>query len=168
VLETSTCQHCGEFAVWLKEKMIFPLSSMAPKAARDMPTDAKQDFDEARSVFALSAKSAAALLRLALQKLLKQLGEKGKNIDDDIASLVKKGLPVEIQKSLDIVRVIGNEAVHPGQIDLKDNPDTAAALFALLNIIVDRMITQPKRIADLYSSLPKGKLDAIAKRDGTP
>ena len=37
------------------------------------------------------------------------LGESGKNINDDIAALVKKGLNLMIQQSLDVVRVIGNE-----------------------------------------------------------
>jgi hypothetical protein len=29
-----------------------------------------------------------------------------------------------VQKSLAVVRVIGNEAVHPGTIDLNENRDT--------------------------------------------
>ncbi|WP_424033423.1 DUF4145 domain-containing protein [Methylocella sp.] len=49
-----------------------------------------------------------------MQKLCVELGEKGKNIDDDIANLVKKGLSPELQQALDILRVIGNEAVHHG------------------------------------------------------
>jgi len=34
-----------------------------------------------------------------------------------------------ILQSLDIVRVIGNESVHPGVIDLKDDRHTALRLF---------------------------------------
>jgi Domain of unknown function (DUF4145) len=94
------------------------------------------------------------------------LKEKGDNINDDIASLVKKGLPVKIQQALDYVRVVGNNAVHPGQIDLKDNRETALNLFSLLNIIADVMITQPKHVDTLYNSLPASQLSAIQKRDG--
>jgi len=45
------------------------------------------------------------------------LGGAGKNINDDIAALVAKGLPVQVQQSPDIVRVIGNNTVHLRQID---------------------------------------------------
>ena len=60
------------------------------------------------------------------------LGEKGKKIDDDIASLVRKGLEPDIQQALDVVRVTGNNAVHPGQIILEDDKATAVALFELV------------------------------------
>jgi Domain of unknown function (DUF4145) len=79
--------------------------------------------------------------------------------------LVKKGLNPKIQKSLDIVRVIGNEAVHPGQIDLRDQPTTATQLCTLLNVIADAMITQPKIIESLYTALPETKLQQIEQRD---
>ncbi len=67
--------------------------------------------------------------------------------------------------TLDIVRVIGNNAVHPGQIDLNDSPQVCEGLFGLVNMIVDRMIIQPKKLEELYSSLPESSLRAIQKRD---
>jgi hypothetical protein len=111
------------------------------------------------------ARGAAALLRLAIQKLCKHLGEKGKNIDNDIGALVEKGLDGRIQKALDIVRVIGNNAVHPGQIDLRDDRATAEELFDLVNLIAETMINQPKHIEELYDRLPQGAREAIEKRD---
>ncbi|NPB08238.1 MAG: DUF4145 domain-containing protein, partial [Aquificae bacterium] len=131
----------------------------------DMPEDVKEDYEEARLVVEVSPRSAAALLRLALQKLMKHLGESGKNLNDDIANLVKKGLPEKIQKTLDAVRVIGNNAVHPGELDLRDDKETALALFDLLNMIVEVMITQPKKVNEIYDKLPKGAKEAIEKRD---
>jgi hypothetical protein len=106
------------------------------------------------------------LLRLCIQKLCAHLGEPGKNINDDISSLVKKGLSAKIQKSLDIVRLFGNEAVHPGTINIKDNPDIAIKLCGLINIIANEMITQPKDIDALYVTLPPDKRERIDERDG--
>lgn len=89
-----------------------------------------------------------------------------KNINDDIGQLVSKGLSVQIQKALDSVRVIGNNAVHPGSIDLDEKSEVAETLFSLLDIIVEQLITQPKKINEIYSNLPQSALDGINKRDG--
>lgn len=94
-----------------------------------------------------------------------ELREKGKNIDDDIASLVKKGLSPLVQQSLDAVRVIGNEAVHPGTLDLKDDRDTATRLFDLVNIIAEQMISNPKHVKEIYEKIPEEKRKAIERRD---
>lgn len=146
--------------------MNYPLSSTAPLPNSDMPDDVKADYEEARNIFSLSPKGSAALLRLAIQKLCKHLGCKGENINDDIAKLVKEGLPTKVQKALDAVRVVGNNAVHPGTLDLNDNNEIAFALFNFVNIICDNQITQPKKIDEYYDSIiPEGAKKAIEKRD---
>ncbi|MDU8911428.1 hypothetical protein [Aestuariicoccus sp. MJ-SS9] len=71
-----------------------------------------------------------------------------------------------MQQALDAVRVIWNHAVHPGQIDLRDDRATAETLFKLLNLIVDKTISEPKHVAEVYASLPEGAVKAIEKRDG--
>lgn len=165
-LRSCRCTHCIEYSFWYKEKMIYPSKSPAPNPHPDIPTDIIDDYNEAASILDKSPRGAAALLRLALQKLMKSLGESGSHIDSDIKSLVRKGLPLQIQQALDILRVIGNESVHPGSIDMKDNKEVATKLFELINIIVQNQITQPKEINLLFESLPEGKRKAIAKRDG--
>jgi len=52
-----------------------------------------------------------------------------------------------------------------GQIDLNDSKEIAYKLFELINIIAQTMITQPKEISNMYSSLPGDKLEGIEKRD---
>jgi hypothetical protein len=146
--------------------MVYPDSSLAPLPNDDLPPDIVADFEEARSIVQRSPRGAAALFRLCIQKLCIYLGEPGKNINDDIASLVKKGLNPKVQKSLDIVRVIGNESVHPGTIDLRDKPETAVQLATLINLVADVMITQPKMVDKLYNGLPQTKKEEIKKRDG--
>jgi hypothetical protein len=131
-----------------------------------MDGDIRADFEEARTILDLSPRGAAALLRLSIQKLCKQLGKLGINLNDDIASLVKDGLDAQIQRALDIVRVVGNEAVHPGTMDLKDDRQTAAKLFELVNLIAYDRITRPKTVEALFSGLPSDKITAIEKRDG--
>ena len=122
------------------------------RAESRLPSDIQSDFQEARSIANLSPRGAAALLRLCIQKLCRHLGEKGDNVNEDIAALVKKGLPTQIQQALDIVRVVGNNSVHPGQLEITDDPATAASLFNLVNLITDVMISQPKHVENLYNS----------------
>jgi len=164
-LRLSQCTHCQKLTIWLNQKMIYPDVTGIPTANPDMDKDIIDDYNEASSILNKSPRGATALLRLAIQKLCKQLGEEGKNINDDIANLVKKGLSPMIQQSLDVVRVIGNNAVHPGQIDLKDDVVIANKLFNLVNIIAQVMISQPKEIEKLYGGLPENQKKAIEKRD---
>jgi hypothetical protein len=131
-----------------------------------MPRDVQGDFEEARAIVTRSPRGACALLRFAVQKLCGELGESGANIDKDIANLVDKGLDIEVQQALDSLRVIGNNAVHPGEMDLTDDTDTATALFSLLNFIVEDRIAQPKKRKAIFDKLPEGAKAAIRKRDG--
>ena len=147
--------------------MLFPDASGAPAPHIDLPDDVREDYREAASIFAKSPRGAGALLRLALQKLMPHLGEKGDNINDDIASLVGKGLDPGVQQALDSLRVIGNNAVHPLELDLRDDAETVGALFGLINFIVEQRITHPKMLNQLYAGLPQGAREAIAKRDAT-
>ena len=165
MVDISQCYNCDRIAVWVQSVLAYPMRGDAPLPNSDLSDDVRFDFDEAGRIFQISPRGAAAMLRLAIQKLCKELGGKGRNIDDDIALLVSNGLDVRIQRSLDIVRVVGNEAVHPGQIDLRDDTATAENLFSLVNIIADAMITQPKHIAEMYGTLPESKREAIERRD---
>lgn len=76
-----------------------------------------------------------------------------------------KGLPHEVKMALDVVRVIGNDAVHPGQMDLQDNRDVASQLFTLVNMIANRMITEPKALEKLHGMIPPDKIKQIESRD---
>jgi hypothetical protein len=146
--------------------MVHPLLGDAPLPHPDLPYDIRRDYDEANTVLSLSPRSSAALLRLSIEKLTNHiLKEEVGNLNENIKKLVDNGLPVLIQQSLDILRVIGNNALHPGQLDLKDDQQTALKLFDLVNLITDYMITKPQQTNALYQSLPEDSRKAIDKRD---
>lgn len=168
----SNCARCERNVLWkgLQDAqgiMLDPNATTAPQAHADMPDSCRPYYDEARDIAGRSPRGAAALLRLAVQQLCRELGQPGKNINDDIRALVQAGLPVDAQQALDVLRVTGNNAVHPGEMDLDANPELVAASFELINFIVDQQISQRKRIQKLFAALPQGAKDAIAKRDGT-
>lgn len=163
-VEVSICLHCESGTVWLGEKIIYPPTRSAPSANSDLPDDIKQVYDEAASIANQSPRAACALLRFAVETLMRHLGETG-SINESIGNLVKKGLDPKVQQSLDIVRITGNNAVHPGKIDFDDTTDVQA-LFNLINVIAGVLITQPKQIQELYDGLPEGPKEAVKKRDG--
>lgn len=166
----SYCESCGRPTIWSSPdfSIVYPPALDAEPPSVDLPDELKRDYEEARLILQHSPRGAAALLRLVIQKLCVHLGQPGKNINADIKALVAAGLPGTVQRAMDILRVIGNEAVHPGQIDLNDNREVALKLFTLVNFIVHKMITEPREIEELYDSLPAEKIEAIAKRDGNP
>ncbi|WP_460367272.1 DUF4145 domain-containing protein [Pseudomonas sp. Tul1A2] len=161
----SNCFNCKKISIWIYDKLMYPVVGNIVPANSDMSEDIRRDYEEAGSILNQSPRGAAALLRLAIQKLCKELGQPGENINEDIKSLVAAGLDARVQQSLDAVRVIGNSAVHPGKIDIRDDRATAEALFKLLNLIVDKTISEPKHIKEIYESLPQNLREAIVKRD---
>lgn len=167
VLVSAICENCLRDVIFLDGKIVKPAPSEAPTPNPDMPPDVLVDYQEAAEIMILSPRGAAALLRLCVQKFLPQIGAPPGKIDDQISFLVKSGqISSKVQMALDTLRVIGNEAVHPGVIDLKDDLETVSALFRLLNFIVEKTISEPKHAEELFGSLPAGKIDAIKRRDG--
>lgn len=164
-MSVSTCVSCGNYHFWYNGKMIIPAITSIPLPAQDMPESVTELYNEAKEIVNKSPRAAAALLRLSLQYLCIELGERGENINQDIKELVKKGLDVRVQKALDIVRVSGNNAVHPGVMDLNDEPEICHRLFGLLNYIVETMITQPKLIDSFFDELPETAKESIERRD---
>lgn len=171
----SDCFVCKKVAVWVGDRLRFPLvNAEVPEPNEDLPDDIRRDYAEAGEIVSASPRAAAALLRLAIEKLCAHLLESDDTINKMIGELVKRGLNPMIQRALDVVRVIGNEAVHPGSIDLRDDQQTAMQLFGLVNLIAEQMITQPKHVMALYGTLPPDKIagieqrDAAAKKDAGP
>lgn len=159
------CQCCGKKIIWIDNDYVYP-DIVAEEPNPDMPEPVKQLYNEAGLIYNKSPRAACALLRLAIDRLCNELGETDRDINKNIGALVKRGLPQSIQQALDIVRVVGNKAVHPGQIAFDvDDKGTATMLMRLLNIIVERMITEPNEIDSLYQGLPESIKTSIENRD---
>lgn len=161
------CSHCKELSLWKNnsQTIVDPIFTTHIPAHKEMPESIKSLYDEALSIIDLSPKASSALLRLAIQNLMPLIGANIGKFDKDIAKLVSEGLPQEIQQALDFCRVIGNNAVHPNELNLDDTPEMAHAMFEMLNFIVEEKIAKPKRVKELFARLPTGALDAIEKRD---
>lgn len=174
------CAHCKKASLWrVTEKvvngfnydvkngdMLFPDFGLAPLPEQDMPENVTADYMEAATIFSKSPRGAAALLRLALQKLCKHLGQSGDNINDDIRAMAASNtLPPLVVKVADTVRITGNNAVHPGEMSDDDFDHVASKMFELLNFIVKKGITEPRELESLYSMTPEAPRKTAEKND---
>jgi len=161
------CYKCGKYAIWIYDDLIYPAESTAPRPHDMMPDDVKRDYIEARQVLDDSPRSAAALLRLAIQRLLEdELEAEGGSLYQMIGNLVENDdISPRIKKALDTVRITGNNSVHPGEMDMDDDKEMAEALFMLTNEIVDEAIARDARIDKVYDSLPDGPKKGVEQRD---
>lgn len=152
------CNHCKKMTVWHKDKMVYPSTCPVDPPNPDMPEKVKDCYLEAAQVLNASPRSAAALLRLGLQHLLAQLldDEGSGHLYTDIIRY-SQNAPIQIVKALDIIRVTGNNSVHPGTIDLDEEPERAEYLFILMNMICDESISRPKLLEEAYQRLPESK-----------
>lgn len=132
-----------------------------------MPEDVLALYAEARSVVDLSPRSASALLRTGLEVLAhNHLEQAGVVLNDAIGNLVRAGkIDEELQQAMDFLRLTGNGAVHPKELQLDDQANNAEALFELLNLAVERLIRRPQKIRKLYEQIPESKRQAVEKRD---
>ena len=162
----SLCAKCENATLWLDEKIIYPTARMGPPVNSDLPDNVKEIYEEASAIAGLSARAACALLRLAIEMLLKDLGflKEKRNINDSIGELVRAGVDQRVQQLLDVVRVTGNNAVHAGTIDFNDFTDVSI-LFNLINNIAGTLITQRKQISGMFDNLPEEDKNRIKRRD---
>lgn len=186
-LRITKCWSCGHSAVWRKRVyrgesgahplqvltdpasswlLAYPTLRTAPEPNADLPEDILADYLEAADVAQMSPRSAAALLRLCVQKLCVELGAAGRSINDDIKQLLaeNKIAPI-VQKAMDTVRISGNESVHPGQLSLSDDPELVASLFDFVNLIAHEAITRPRIVDEMFNRMPEEKLAHIRTRD---
>lgn len=163
----SQCTLCRRIAIWEESNLIHPNNTTVEQPNADMPEDIKKIYNEASSIVNLSAKSAAALLRLALEKLLIHLGAKKGSIDVMIQDLIDQyviSASGSVRKALDSLRVLGNAGVHPTGINLDEDPNAAFALFKVLNFVVEKLITEEKEMQAIYALIPEEKRENLDNR----
>ena len=138
----SICDRCSIPSFWLEEDMIYPISNPYPEPNDDLSEQAKIMYNKAASVATICSEAACAMLRKVLEIMLNDIGKSG-TIYKMIGDLKKEGLDDDLVDDLNIVRVIGNQAVHPGTIDFNDTVEVDM-LFELINDLSDVLITKPK------------------------
>lgn len=177
----SRCFACKKFSIWLDRDLLFPDPHSVPQDAAhspnvDMPEDAASLFREAVAVLPHSKRAAAALCRASLERLVKHVdsGLSGKaRLDDRLVQLESRVSSSTID-ILNVLRHVGNTALH-GQADGdesatiymdEDDATIAETFFVAINVLVDELITKPKRNEALYNALPEGVRASYEQKAG--
>ena len=150
------CVNCEKICLWMDKKLIYPDKASVEPPNEDLSEDIKKLYDEAASILHKSSRAAAALLRVALEKLCREQGEENSSLSQNIELLKEKGeIPEEIYEAMTVVRVVGNQAVHPGKIEFESNetPEIVISLFEVINFIAENMITKKKRAKAIYEKV---------------
>jgi hypothetical protein len=172
------CRSCEQPSLWrqdpksmlpgeaLTARMVWPVKG-GPPPHDDMPAEALRHYKQARGVLGASPQAAAALLRVATEAIVHHLLERNDvMLDKGIEELVRQDrIRTQVKKACDVLRVTGNQMLHPGEISTMDDSESALRLFQLVNLIVEQAITEPALTESLYSNLPAEKLEAIERRD---
>src|SRR5574343_416285 len=80
-LSVGHCGHCGQYSAWVNTVMVFPGEINVESPNKDLSEEIKMDYLEAASILNQSPRGAAALLRLAIEKLVNELEAKGKDLN---------------------------------------------------------------------------------------
>jgi hypothetical protein len=164
VAECCTSLTPGE---WVKEEVdrqiVYPSVRLAPAPVANMPEEVVGYFQEAAEVLPVSPSACAALLRVALERLCLHLGLPGKDLQERMDVLVRKGLRPELEQGLEVVRVIGPYAIPAGRLDPRDDRQIALALFTLLNLLVEDLLSLPAHMKRLQELLAEDLLTRSGK-----
>jgi hypothetical protein len=151
-LHVSRCYNCKGFTVWVRDRMVFPVRVDEPpdvvefdfeEVAEDVQQTAEdeevsEDIEEAAAILNKFPRGAAALTRICIQNMMPLLKENAKNLDENISSLVRKGLEVEIQQAMDALQVVRKNPSQTTEVDLKEENEAAKIFLTSLRQILKR------------------------------
>ncbi len=162
-LYAAMCDRCHNASIWVEgwdstECMVYP----GVVSRGSLPDSAGQDviqcYQEAASIAQKSPRAAMALLRLALEMLCKKLLEldgQEHNLRDMANKVSEKyHLSEEVAKSMDILRITGNNAIHAGKIALEDNA-SLEPMFWLLTYVCEQAISKHEKAKKILEATEK-------------
>ena len=155
----SKCDNCEKYALWVYKDIVHP-QTVKRNLHEDLPNKVKDICIEASAVATFSPVCAAVLLRTAIEKLCKHLGYEKRSLKSTIDLMKKEGdLDDILYEAMESVRLVGNEAVHEGEIQLDDDAHAVDTLFDIVNLVVEKLIGHPKRIKKLRKNVSRDAKD---------
>lgn len=134
-----TCNNC-DHPVLIRNHgdEIYPHPRPEP-TDRNVPDGIREDLDEAKQCFSVSAwRAAAVMARRAMQAAAIERGAQGRQLVDQIADLAAKNkITADLKEWADVVRWVGNDAAHPGgdEVTKDDAEDVLKLAEQFLHVV---------------------------------
>lgn len=152
----SLCVNCQRPSFWHEKRLVYPSKYPLPPV-KSMPKSVREIYEEAQSVLYHSPRASSALMRLAIEQLMCEVAAcSGKSLHELIEER-KDELGLRLYKMAVGLRLVGNEAVHVGQIDFDEDQEVAELLFYFINRITERLIEEQMMIEKIKGVLPESK-----------
>jgi hypothetical protein len=100
-----------------------------------------EDVEEAAVVLNKSPRGATALMRVCIQKLVPLLEENGKELNQRVSSLVRKGLEMEIQQAMDVLEVLRSDSAQLNPLESQADRETALRFLDSLKEVLERRMS---------------------------
>src|SRR4051812_43900037 len=99
------CFSCNEMCLWVYDQLVWPTRAGGRELEPVAPPDVRRECEETSQTLEASPRGAVALLRLAIEKLCKDLGVSDERLNDDLAFLIREDVDARVQKVLDAARI---------------------------------------------------------------
>jgi hypothetical protein len=81
-------------------------------------------------------------MRVCIQKLVPLLKDNGKELNQRVSSLVRKGLEVEMQQAMDVLQVLRSDPVQLSHLESQADKETALRFIDSLKEGLERRTSQ--------------------------
>ena len=131
-LHISNCHSCNGFSLWVSGLLVFPTR------VDKTPELAEEDVEEAAAILNKFPRGATALMRVCIQKLVPLLEDNGKALNQRVSSLVRKGLEMEMQQSMEVLQVLQSDPLQLSQLESEADKEIALRFIDSLQAVLER------------------------------
>jgi hypothetical protein len=151
---------------------VYPSNTFRKPTPEEVPSDIKEDYEEACRVLPVSPKASAALSRRCLQAVLREQGYIERDLAQQVDTLLNetdptKAIPTGLRQTVDAIRNFGNFSAHriTDQTTLQIipvDPEESEWCLEILEEVFDHYYVKPARAVARRAALD-AKLAAAGK-----
>jgi hypothetical protein len=135
-LHISNCHSCNGFSLWVGGLLVFPTK------IDKTPELVEEELEEAAAILNEFPRGATALMRVCIQKLVPLLEDNGKELNQRVSSLVRKGLEMEMQQAKEVLQVLRSDPTQLNPLEPQADRETALRFLDSLKEVLERRMSQ--------------------------